>query len=142
MQKIKDFVYQYFPIVICLCVSLFGAIYILCRGDYGYHLNDDSGVERVQDGLERADEGLADATGELSNAQSGLDRAAADANGIADQVRGLTESTRKDQGLIDESSNIVGRSTERNQKVQSRISEIEKRNGLAQTPSQTGEKTT
>lgn len=138
MEKIKEYMRDYFPIVLCFLICLCGAIYILCRGSYGTTDNNVTGtVERVESGLERTDDRVGNAQGELDGVESELDRAAENAHGIAGEVSDLRESVDGSQKLIDESADIVSRSEERNQRMQNRFRDIEKANAKAESSSKT-----
>lgn len=128
MEKIKEYMYRYPNWITVIAIVILCSLYFLCRGDYGVHHTNDTGVERLQSGLERTDERLSDAQSQLDDAQSELNGAGEEIDGIENAVSGLGESVSESTELINASSKLIDASEERDRRVQGRIECIESRN--------------
>lgn len=95
-------------------------------GNDSQHIEDR--LDETEESLHRTGNGLADAQGKIGTTEKQLIRAESEASGIADRSRELAETAGRNQRIIDESSDIIGRSAERAAEIRRIISETESRN--------------
>ena len=134
MEKIKAFLGEHFldVIVVCFCALFFlwggWLLYTASRTANDYHDARES-VEHVEAGIDRAESGARSAQAEIKNAEVHVKR--------ADETAGkLTERTQRNAEELDECQRLTDRMSERSERIQSIITNVEKSN--QESEAQTG----
>ena len=133
MEQIKSWISDHY--VVCVSAIIFiGCIiggwlyYTASRTGNDYHDVRQS-VERVEKGIDRAERGAGAAQAEIKNAEVHVKR--------ADEITGkLTERTQRNARELDESERIVNSMSERSERIQGIIADVEKSN--QESEAQTG----
>lgn len=129
MEKIKKYIDWFLtkwavPVVFSLAVTgliCFGyEWYTSSRTEHDYHDVHES-VERTEAGIDRAERGAGTAQTEIKNAEVHVKR--------ANEATGkLTERTKRDTEELDECQHIADRMSERSERIQSIIADVESAN--------------
>lgn len=125
MEQIKNWISDHY--VVCVSAIIFiGCIiggwlyYTASRTENDYHDVRQS-VERVEKGIDRAESGARSAQAEIKNAEVHVKR--------ADETAGkLAERTKRNAEELDECQHIADRMSERSERIQSIIADVEKAN--------------
>lgn len=125
MEKIKEFIQNHLvDIVISASVLFFvfgvWLLYTASRTEHEYqHVN--KSVADVEAGIDRAESGARTAQTEIKNAEKHIQR--------ANETTGkLTERTKRDTEELDECQRITDRMSERSERIQRIIADVEKAN--------------
>ena len=125
MEKIKEFIQSHIVDIIVICAGAFFVLgcwllYTANRTANEYHDVHQS-VERVEKGVDRAERGAGTAQAEIKNAEVHVKR--------ADETAGkLAERTKRNAEELDECQHIADRMSERSERIQSIIADIEQSN--------------
>lgn len=125
VEQIKNWISDHY--VMCVSAVIFigciigGWLYYTASrtaNDYHYAVN---AVERTEAGLDRAGKRLESAQAEIKNAQKHIQR--------ANEATGkLTERTKRDAEELDDCQHLVDRMSERSERIQRIIADVEKAN--------------
>ena len=125
MGKIKEFIQNHLVDIVIsasVIVFVFGIwlLYTANRTENDYN-NVTQSVERTEAGIDRAERGAGAAQTEIKNAEVRIQR--------ANEATGkLTERTKRDAEELDECQRITDRMSERSERIQRIIANVEKAN--------------
>lgn len=125
MGKIKEFIQNHLVDIVIsasVIVFVFGIwlLYTASRTKNDYN-NATQSVERTEAGIDRAERGAGAAQTEIKNAEKHIQR--------ANETTGkLTERAKRNAEELDECQHIADRMSERSERIQSIIADVEKAN--------------
>ena len=125
MGKIKEFIENHIVDIVCITAFIFFVLgcwllYTANRTANEYRDVHES-VERTEAGIDRAESGARSAQAEIKNAEVHVKR--------ADETAGkLAERTKRNAEELDECQHIADRMSERSERIQSIIADVEKAN--------------
>ena len=125
MGKIKAFIENHIVDIVCITAFIFFVLGIWCLYTANRTVNEYSdvheSVERTEAGIDRAESGARSAQAEIKNAEVHVKR--------ADETAGkLAERTKRNTEELDECQHIADRMSERSERIQSIIADVEKAN--------------
>lgn len=125
MEKFEKFIKNHIVDVFMCVAVLFFVVGCWCLYTANRTVNEYSdvheSVERAEAGIDRAESGARSAQAEIKNAEVHVKR--------ADAVTGkLTERTKRDAEELDECQRIADRMSERSERIQRIIADVEKAN--------------
>ena len=125
METIKSWISDHY--VVCVSAIIFigciigGWLYYTASRTANDYNNVHESVEHVETGIDRAERGAGTAQTEIKNAQKHIQR--------ADEVTGkLTERTERNSKELDDCQRLVDRMSERSERIQGVIADVEKSN--------------
>ena len=125
MEKIKDFFENNLVDIVCITAFVFFVLGVWCLYTANRTANDyhdvREPVEHAETGIDRAESGARTAQTEIKNAEVHVKRA----NEAAGK---LTERTKRNTAGLDECQRIVDRVSERSERIQRIIADVEKAN--------------
>lgn len=125
MGKIKDFIQSHIVdiIIFSSCIFFIFGCWLLYTANRTANEYSDihESVERAEAGIDRAESGARSAQAEIKNAEVHVKR--------ADKVTGkLAERTKRNAEELDECQHIADRMSERSERIQGIIADVEKAN--------------
>ena len=125
MGKIKDFIQSHIVdiIIFSSCIFFIFGCWLLYTANRTANEYSDvhESVERAEAGIDRAESGARSAQAEIKNAEVHVKR--------ADETAGkLAERTKRNAEALDECQHIADRMSERSERIQSIIADVEKAN--------------